>query len=104
MQKTIDETDYRRGKQTAYNERHQITPQALNKSLDNALAKNSVATQAQERAKRQAQVAENRDLSPREIEQKIRSTRKAMEEAAKALDFMEAARLRDTIKELQEQL
>lgn len=104
MQKTIDETDYRRGKQTAYNERHQITPQALNKSLDNALAKNSVATQAQERAKRQAQAAENRDLSPREIEQKIRSTRKAMEEAAKALDFMEAARLRDTIKELQEQL
>lgn len=101
MQKTIDETEYRRGKQTAYNDKHKITPQALNKSLDNALAKNSVATQAQERAERAAKAAENRDLTPKQIEQKIRETRKAMEEAAKALDFMEAARLRDLIQEYQ---
>ena len=101
MQKTIDETEYRRGKQTAYNDKHKITPQALNKSLDNALAKNSVATQAQERAEKAAKAAENRDLTPKQIEQKIRETRKAMEEAAKALDFMEAARLRDLIQEYQ---
>ena len=104
MQKTIDETEYRRGKQTAYNDKHKITPQALNKSLDNALAKNSVATQAQERAEKAAKAAENRDLTPKQIEQKIRETRKAMEEAAKALDFMEAARLRDLIQEYQEAL
>ncbi|MGC6479479.1 MAG: excinuclease ABC subunit UvrB [Flavobacteriaceae bacterium] len=101
MQKTIDETEYRRTKQTAYNDRYKITPQALNKSLDNALAKNSVATQAQERAEKEAKAALNRDLTPKEIEQKIRSTRKAMEEAAKSLDFMEAARLRDLIQEYQ---
>ncbi len=44
MQKTIDETTYRRDKQIAYNHENNIVPQALNKSLDNALAKNSVST------------------------------------------------------------
>ncbi|CAN0496680.1 unnamed protein product, partial [Laminaria digitata] len=44
MQKTIDETTYRREKQTAYNVKHNVTPKALNKSLDSALSKNSVST------------------------------------------------------------
>ena len=44
MQKTIDETNYRREKQIAYNTKHNITPKALNKSLDSALTKNSVST------------------------------------------------------------
>jgi excinuclease ABC subunit B len=48
MQKTIDETLYRRDKQQTYNLKNNMTPQALNKSLDNALSKNSVATYAQE--------------------------------------------------------
>ena len=48
MQKTIEETNYRRDKQMAYNKKHNIQPKALNKSLDSALAKNSVATHAQE--------------------------------------------------------
>ncbi len=39
MQKTIDETNYRREKQTAYNLKNGVTPTALNKSLDSALAK-----------------------------------------------------------------
>ena len=104
MQKTIDETNYRRDKQMAYNKKHNLTPTALNKSLDNALSKNSVATYALELEARKAAEAETRYLTKPEIEQKIRTARKAMEVAAKALDFIEAARLRDEVKALQGQM
>ena len=104
MQKTIDETLYRRDKQQTYNLKNNMTPQALNKSLDNALSKNSVATYAQELSDRKAAEAKNRYLSAEEIEKKIRESRKSMETAAKDLDFIEAARLRDEIKSLQNQL
>jgi len=104
MQKTIDETNYRRDKQMAYNKKHNLTPTALNKSLDNALSKNSVATYALELEARKAAEAETRYLTKPEIEQRIRTARKAMEVAAKALDFIEAARLRDEVKALQGQM
>jgi excinuclease ABC subunit B len=104
MQKTIDETLYRRDKQQTYNLKNNMTPQALNKSLDNALSKNSVATYAQELSDRKAAEAKNRYLSAAEIEKKIRELRKSMEAAAKDLDFIEAARFRDEIKSLQNQL
>ena len=104
MQKTIDETLYRKDKQQTYNLKNRITPTALNKSLDNALSKNSVATYAQELSDRKAAEAKNRYLSKDEVEKKIRESRKAMEAAAKELDFIEAARLRDEIKSLQNQL
>ncbi|MGD1981103.1 MAG: excinuclease ABC subunit UvrB [Flavobacteriaceae bacterium] len=104
MQKTIDGTNYRRDKQNAYNKKNNIIPKALNKSLDSALAKNSIATLAQEREERKVAEAENRYLTKPEIEKKIRETRKAMEAAAKSLDFIEAAKYRDEIKYLQEQL
>lgn len=104
MQKTIDETLYRRDKQQTYNLKNNLTPKALNKSLDNALSKNSVATYAQELSDRKAAEAKNRYLSKEEVENKIRESRKAMEAAAKDLDFIEAARLRDEIKSLQNQL
>ena len=104
MQKTIDETIYRRDKQQAYNLKNNMIPKALNKSLDNALSKNSVATFAQELSNRKATEAKNRYLSKEEIEKKIRKSRKSMEAAAKDLDFIEAARLRDEIKSLQNQL
>ncbi|NBS18229.1 MAG: excinuclease ABC subunit UvrB [Flavobacteriia bacterium] len=101
MQKTIDETNYRRSKQQDYNLKNKLTPQALNKSLDNALSKNSVATHAKELADRKVAEAQNRYLSQEEIQQKIRDSRKAMENAAKDLDFLEAAKLRDEVKSLQ---
>ena len=104
MQKTIDETNYRRDKQMAYNKKHKLTPTALNKSLDSALAKNSVATHAQELEARKVAEEVNRYLTKPEIEKKIREVRKAMEQAAKSLDFIEAAKYRDEIKSLQEQL
>ena len=104
MQKTIDQTNYRRDKQRAYNLKNKIKPTALNKSLDNALSKNSVATFAQELSERKAVEAKNRFLTKEQIEKRIRVSRKEMEKAAKDLDFIEAARLRDEIKSLQNQL
>ena len=104
MQKTIDETNYRRDKQMEYNKKHNITPKALNKSLDSALSKNSVATHAQEKEARKAAEEKNRYLTKPQIEKKIRLLRKAMEEAAKSLDFIEAANYRDEIKSLKNQL
>ena len=104
MQKTIDETNYRREKQMEYNKKHKLVPTALNKSLDSALAKNSVATYAQEQEARKVAEEKNRYLTKPQIEKKIRELRKAMEQAAKSLDFIEAANYRDEIKSLQEQL
>ncbi|SHJ01021.1 excinuclease ABC subunit UvrB [Algibacter luteus] len=98
MQKTIDETEYRREKQIAYNTKNNITPKALNKSLDNALSKNSVSTYSYELEALKAAEPESEYLSKGELEKKIREKRKLMEEAAKALDFNVAAKLRDDIK------
>jgi excinuclease ABC subunit B len=72
--------------------------------LDNALSKNSIATHAQELIDKKSAEAKNRHLSKEEVEKKIRESRKAMEAAAKDLDFIEAARLRDEIKSLRNQL
>ncbi|MEL4307640.1 excinuclease ABC subunit UvrB [Joostella sp. CR20] len=105
MQKTIDETNYRREKQINYNTKHNITPKALNKNLDSALGKNSISTyQLEKEAARQAAEPELDYLPKEKIEKIIRDKRKAMEKAAKDLDFMEAAKLRDEIKSLQERV
>ncbi|TBN06396.1 excinuclease ABC subunit UvrB [Hyunsoonleella flava] len=104
MQKTIDETNYRREKQIAYNTEHNIKPKALNKSLDNALAKNSVSTYSYELEAARAAEPESEYLTKPELEKKIREKRKLMEEAAKALDFIVAAQLRDDIKNYQDKL
>ena len=104
MQKTIDETNYRRDKQNLYNKNNKIVPKALNKSLDSALAKNSISTNAKKLEDRKIAEEVNRYLTKTEIEKKIREVRKAMEDAAKSLDFIEAAKYRDEIKNLQEQL
>ncbi|MCK7591567.1 excinuclease ABC subunit UvrB [Subsaxibacter sp. CAU 1640] len=104
MQKTIDETNYRREKQIAYNITNNITPQALNKSLDNVLAKNSVSTYRYELDAQKAAESESEYLTKPELEKKIREKRKSMEQAAKALDFIIAAQLRDEIKGYQEKL
>jgi excinuclease ABC subunit B len=104
MQKTIDETNYRREKQIAYNIENNITPKALNKSLDSALAKNSVSTYKTELEAKLAAEPESEYLTKSQLEKKIREKRKQMEQAAKALDFMEAARFRDEITAYQEKL
>lgn len=104
MQKTIDETNYRREKQTNYNTKHGLQPKALNKSLGSALGNNSVSTQYYENQALKAAEPESLYLSKPEIEKKIRDAKKAMEKAAKDLDFMQAAKYRDEIKSLQEKI
>ena len=104
MQKTIDETEYRREKQINYNTKHNITPTALKKSLDSALAKNSVSTYSYELEAAKAAEPESEYLTKPQLEKKIREKRKMMEQAAKALDFIIAAQLRDEIKAYQGKL
>ena len=104
MQKTIDETNYRREKQIAYNTANNIAPRALNKSLDSALAKNSVSTYKTELDLKLAAEPESEYLTKSQLEKKIREKRRLMEQAAKALDFMEAAHFRDEITAYQEKL
>jgi excinuclease ABC subunit B len=103
MQTTIDETNYRREKQAHYNLVNNITPTALNKGLDNVLAKNSVSTYHFEKETMRAAEPDLMYLTLPQKEKMIRDKRKAMEKAAKELDFMQAAKLRDEIKALQEQ-
>ncbi|NND16305.1 MAG: excinuclease ABC subunit UvrB [Eudoraea sp.] len=104
MQKTIDETNYRREKQFAYNEENNITPTALKKSLENVLAKNSVSTFHFEKEELRAAEPDIAYLTKEQKEKLVREKRKAMEKAAKDLDFMYAAKLRDEIKMLQKEL
>jgi excinuclease ABC subunit B len=104
MQTTIDETNYRRAKQIEYNRVNKLEPVALNKKIDSALARNSVSTQYFENKIAKAAEPESKYLSKPEIEKKIRDARKAMEKAAKDLDFMQAAKWRDEIKLLQEKI
>ena len=104
MQKTIDETNYRREKQITYNTENNITPKAINKSLNNALNKNSVSSYYYELEALKAAEPESEYLTKSELEKKIREKRKMMEKAAKALDFIIAAKLRDEIKNYQNKL
>ncbi|MBA4746461.1 MAG: excinuclease ABC subunit UvrB [Muricauda sp.] len=102
MQKTIDETNYRREKQMTYNKENNITPMALKKNLDSALAKNSVSTYHFQKEELRAAEPDLKYITEDQKEKLIREKRKAMEKAAKELNFMEAAKLRDEIKMLQE--
>lgn len=104
MQKTIDETNYRRTKQINFNTANNIVPQALNKKIDSAFTKNPLVEYELGHTLNTAAEPVNEYLSKSEIEKRIREKRKNMEKAAKELDFMQAAKLRDEIKKLQEQL
>ena len=104
MQKTMDETAYRRDKQSQYNKEHNIVPKPLNKKIENPLARNEVAYEQEQEILRQVAETEANYLSKSELEKKVRELRKAMETAAKELDFVRAAQLRDAIKELQDKI
>ena len=104
MQKTMDETEYRRTKQILYNTQNNLTPQALNKKIESAFTKNPLVEYELGRSLTVAAEPETTYLTKTEIEKSIREKRKAMEKSAKELDFIQAAKLRDEIKKLQEQL
>jgi excinuclease ABC subunit B len=104
MQKTIDETNYRRTKQINFNTEHDVVPMALNKKIDSAFTKNKLVDYELGTEQIQAAESETEYLSKPEIEKRIRENRKLMETAAKDLDFMQAAKYRDNIKKLQDML
>ncbi|MFV8375612.1 excinuclease ABC subunit UvrB [Flavobacterium sp. LB1P62] len=104
MQKTIDETNYRRTKQINHNTANNLVPQALNKKIESAFTKNPLADYELGYTLSSAAEPVIEYLSKTEIEKRIREKRKNMEKAAKELDFMQAAKLRDEIKALQGQL
>ncbi|MFJ1366037.1 excinuclease ABC subunit UvrB [Capnocytophaga canimorsus] len=98
MQVTIDDTNYRREKQMNYNFRNGITPKPLNKKIENTLSKSPITEFHYDPSFKREKEIQTELLSQKEIEKKIRETRKLMETAAKELDFVKAAQYRDEIK------
>ena len=104
MQRTIDETERRRQKQIAYNLAHGMVPTALNKSKESIMGQTTVVVDSKGKLAR-AYVENDvinyaadpvvQFMSKEELQKAITRTRKAMDVAAKAFDFAEAARLRD---------
>lgn len=103
MQLTIDQTAYRRSKQESYNQEHGIQPKALNKAIESTLVSTKKENEDTPRVKPISE-EELAYMNGNDLSDEIKRTRKAMEEAAKSLDFIEAARLRDQLKTLQEQV
>ena len=104
MQKTIDETNYRRQKQTDYNHNHNLKPKPLNKKIEGSVINNTSYIEKYGKEKKMLdQVAETEMAYHAKVDydKLIREKRKTMEKAAKELDFIKAAELRDEIKVLQ---
>ncbi len=103
MQATIDETNYRRQKQMEYNEKHGKVPQALNKKISEILVGRSKDFPDPKYTQKEIlqKVAENSaNYSSADVEKIVAEKQKAMEAAAKNLDFITAAKLRDEIAAL----
>jgi excinuclease ABC subunit B len=105
MQRTIDETSRRREKQDAFNKANGIVPTALRSSRDEILAKSSAVNKGAQYNEGMASVKAAEQAvnytTQEDLEKRIRETRKGMETAAKSMDFIEAARLRDLLLELE---
>ncbi|MBK9290611.1 MAG: excinuclease ABC subunit UvrB [Bacteroidetes bacterium] len=110
MQRTIDETNRRRQKQLEYNALHGITPTTIIKSTTAVLGQSAIVDIAAEKNQEyplhdtQASLASDpviKYLKPDEIRKIISQHKRSMQEAVKELDFIEAARLRDEIAELE---
>jgi excinuclease ABC subunit B len=116
MQKTIDETSRRREKQIAYNIEHNITPTTIIKSKEQIFAQGSVLDVKGYDPSNPYSIGDSGDLvtvaaedqevykTIPQMEKGISKIKKEMEKAARDLDFMEAARLRDEMFRLQKEL
>lgn len=116
MQRTIDETNRRREKQIAYNAAHNIIPKTITKTKQQVFAQTSVLDIKGYDPKNPYAVAPTEDLvtiaaeeqeeykTIPQMEKAIAKIKKEMEKAARDLDFMEAARLRDNMFSMQKQL
>lgn len=114
MRRTIDETERRRAIQTKYNIEHNITPHSVASAVNNALG--APRPEAPKIASPKAYVEPDRDavtvaadpvvraMKPQELERQIATARRRMTEAAKHLDFIEAAHFRDEMLQLQQLL
>ena len=109
MSRTIEETNRRREKQIKYNLEHGIVPTQIKKSHDSIFAKSN-ATKAKDKAYVESEsISLAADpviqyMTKEQLQKTIAQTRKSMEKAAKELDFMEAARLRDELLDLEKRL
>ena len=101
MQATIDETNYRREKQMEYNREHGITPTQIHKTTDSVLKETSRAYVEEEHINMAADPV-TAYMSKPELEKMLQKTKAAMQKAAKEMDFLEAARLRDEMFKLEE--
>jgi excinuclease ABC subunit B len=104
MQRAIDETERRRTKQIAYNEKHNITPKTILKTVADIMegARPGAPMPAKEYAKVAEIQAEYSALSPRQMAKKIEQMEKQMYQHARDLEFEDAARVRDQIKALRD--
>lgn len=114
MQKTIDETNRRREKQLAYNEANGITPKQIKRAFNNALLGASVEKEEDNRKVSKAYIEPEKIsiaadpvvqyMSKPQMEKAIERARKQMQEAAKKLEFIEAAQYRDELLRLEDML
>ena len=104
MRVTIDETDRRREKQIAYNEKHGIIPRTVGKSREEIMEQTSVADFKGGESKAYVEPDANAAIAAdplveymgeKDLKKAIETVRKRMEKAAKDMDFLEAAKLRD---------
>lgn len=111
MQRTIDETNRRREKQLAYNEEHDITPQQIKKARNLAVFGNGNETETIEQGTRayieptSPNIAADpvvQYMSKAQLEKSMERTRKLMQEAAKKLEFIEAAQYRDELHKMED--
>ena len=99
MKKTMDETEYRRKKQELYNKNNNITPTPLKTKIKEVFSNEQIDNELSDLNKTKKEIDVSK-MSNEEKNRTIKTYRKKMEIAAKALDFIEAARIRDLIKEL----
>jgi len=113
MQRTIDETNRRREKQVAYNLANGITPRTVSKSKEQIMAQTSVldikgydpdSPYAVDEIITKAAEPDTEYTTIPQLEKAIAKTKKEMEKAARDMDFMEAARLRDEMFTMQKKL
>jgi excinuclease ABC subunit B len=99
----MDETERRRVKQLAHNQEHGITPTTIRKAVADIMegAYPGAPSRPDRYAKVAEEVAEYAGLSPQQMTKKVKELEKAMYQHAKNLEFEEAARVRDRIRELQ---